>query len=182
MVGGSKSPLPWGRRGSAARAARQREKEQQLADLMERGKEIAELVCADEFLREYGYDARLNPLSGGQRQRLCLGRAIARGGSVIILDEATSALDESTEARVTSNLFEHFDSSQTVIIIAHRLSTIRAADMVVVIGRPDTAGSSQGEFSVGSRVLEMGTYQDLAEHGKHFLDLCKSLQEEDSRD
>lgn len=198
-------PLLWSRRSSAARAARQREKDEQLADLKERGAEIAGLVCADGFLREYGYDTRLNPLSGGQRQRLCLGRAIARGGSVIILDEATSALDENTEARVTANLFEHFDSSQTVIIIAHRLSTIRAADKIVVLGRPDVdelealggrlssssqgqarpqparasfVTASQGDFSVGSRVLEMGSYQELMDHGKHFLDLCKSLQED----
>jgi len=95
-------------------------------------------------------------LSGGQRQRLSIARAIVSRPRVIFFDEATSALDNRTQAVVSRSLN---DLQVTRLAIAHRLSTVTHADRIFVL----QAG----------RIVQTGTYQELANQEGLFLDLMK---------
>jgi ABC-type bacteriocin/lantibiotic exporter with double-glycine peptidase domain len=98
-------------------------------------------------------------LSGGQRQRVAIARSILRNPTLMLLDEATSALDNQTEAKVIENL-ERLRCTR--ITVAHRLSTIRNADLIVVMDK--------------GRVVEQGTYNDLAARGGLFTQLLAASQ------
>jgi ATP-binding cassette, subfamily B, bacterial len=98
-------------------------------------------------------------LSGGQRQRVAIARAILRNPTLMLLDEATSALDNQTEAAVIQNLEK---LRCTRITVAHRLSTIRNADMIIVMDK--------------GRVVETGTYNQLAANGGLFATLLAASQ------
>jgi thiol reductant ABC exporter CydC subunit len=95
-------------------------------------------------------------LSGGQRQRLALARALIRDPSVLVLDEATSQLDQTAEEQVLRGL-ERAWTGKTVIVIAHRLSTVERADRIYVMD--------------GGRVVQEGTYAQLAAQAGPFADL-----------
>ncbi|MCP3695199.1 MAG: hypothetical protein GY917_23580, partial [Planctomycetaceae bacterium] len=76
---------------------------------------------------------------------------------VLLLDEATSAVDVETERAIKEAVLK-LVAGRTVLIVAHRLSTIRAADRIVVLE--------------GGRVVESGTYEELANAGGAFTRLC----------
>lgn len=95
-------------------------------------------------------------LSGGQRQRLMIARAIVNRPRILVFDEATSALDNRTQAVVTASL-ERLQATR--IAIAHRLSTIMGADRIYVLEN--------------GRVVEEGTYAELATGGGLFADLIR---------
>ena len=103
-------------------------------------------------------------LSGGQRQRLLIARVLVRKPAIILFDEATSALDNRTQALVTSSL-ERLQSTR--VVIAHRLSTIRQADRIYVI--------------VDGRVVQQGTFTDLARQAGPFAQLMAHQGGQDSR-
>lgn len=94
--------------------------------------------------------------SGGQKQRLLIARAIVHRPRIILFDEATSALDNRTQ-EVVSRSLESLKATR--IVIAHRLSTILNADRIYV-------------FDAG-RIVEEGTYQDLARRGGPFARLVE---------
>ena len=94
--------------------------------------------------------------SGGQKQRLLIARALVRRPRILLFDEATSALDNRTQEIVSQSL-ERLKATR--IVIAHRLSTIQHADRIYV-----------GE---GGRVVEEGTYDELARRGGPFSRLVE---------
>jgi NHLM bacteriocin system ABC transporter ATP-binding protein len=94
--------------------------------------------------------------SGGQRQRLLIARAIVNRPRILFFDEATSDLDNRTQATVSRSLEA---LKVTRIVIAHRLSTIINADRIYVIE--------------GGRLVEVGTYRDLAARGGTFAELAR---------
>jgi NHLM bacteriocin system ABC transporter ATP-binding protein len=94
--------------------------------------------------------------SGGERQRLLIARAIAHRPRILILDEATSALDNPGQDHVRRCL-EGLDATR--FVVAHRLSTVRNADRIYVL----EAG----------RVIEVGTYDELAARGGAFAQLIQ---------
>ena len=96
-------------------------------------------------------------LSGGQRQRIGIARALYRDPSVLLFDEATSALDNATEHAVMEAIYR-LSSEKTIILVAHRLSTVRACNRIYVL--------AQG------RVVEEGTWEELANEGEHFRRLA----------
>lgn len=98
-------------------------------------------------------------LSGGQRQRLSIARAIVRNPRLLILDEATSHLDTVSEEFVQAAL-EAATRGRTTLVIAHRLSTVRRADRIVVVD--------------GGRVVEIGTWDELAAANGAFAELLRS--------
>ena len=100
-------------------------------------------------------------LSGGQKQRVSIARVFLKDPPVLILDEATSALDTVTEQRI-QGAFDELSRGRTTLIIAHRLSTIRSAHRIAVID--------------GSRVAELGTWQELIDRGGEFAQLCKAQE------
>jgi len=97
-----------------------------------------------------------NTLSGGQRQRLLIARAVVSRPRILLFDEATSALDNQTQAVVSRSLEQ---LKATRVVIAHRLSTVRHADRIYVM----QAG----------RVVQQGTYEELAEQPGLFADLVE---------
>ncbi len=98
-------------------------------------------------------------LSGGERQRIAIARAILKNAPILILDEATSALDNETEAKIKRAL-EAVRRGRTTFLIAHRLSTAANADKILVL--------EQG------RIVEAGTYRELASAGGLFERLVKA--------
>jgi ATP-binding cassette subfamily B protein/subfamily B ATP-binding cassette protein MsbA len=114
--------------------------------------EAAKIANAHEFIVRLpdGYDTLIGErgvkLSGGQKQRLAIARAVLKDAPILILDEATSSVDTETELLIQQAL-ERLMVGKTTLIIAHRLSTIRNADVIVVLE--------------GSRILEMGTHEEL---------------------
>jgi len=94
--------------------------------------------------------------SGGQRQRILIARAVAAKPHILLFDEATSALDNRTQASVTASL-ERLRATR--IVIAHRLSTIRGADQILVLD--------------GGRVVQRGTYAELAAREGPFAELAR---------
>jgi ATP-binding cassette subfamily B protein len=112
----------------------------------------ARVANAHEFIVQLpdGYDTMIGErgvkLSGGQRQRIAIARAVLKDAPILILDEATSSVDTETELLIQQAL-ERLMVGRTTIVIAHRLSTIRSADVIVVLE--------------GSRIIEMGTHEEL---------------------
>jgi ATP-binding cassette subfamily B protein len=102
----------------------------------------------DTVVGERGYR-----FSGGEKQRIAIARTILRNPPVLVLDEATSSLDTQTE-RLVQEALERLAAGRTTIAIAHRLSTVEDADQIVVLDR--------------GRVVEIGTYAELASRGGRF--------------
>ena len=111
----------------------------------------------DGFAASVGERGRL--LSGGERQRLAIARALRKDPPILILDEATSALDAATEAKVQAALDEVM-KGRTTFVIAHRLATVRKASRILVLE--------------GGRVVEQGTFGELAARGGRFTALASA--------
>jgi ABC-type multidrug transport system fused ATPase/permease subunit len=94
--------------------------------------------------------------SGSEKQRLMIANAVVNNQEIILLDEATSALDNPTQGKVQRCLEE---MNATRIVIAHRLSTVRNADRIYVLDE--------------GRIVEEGTYQDLASYGGYFAQMSQ---------
>ena len=125
----------------------------------------ARLAEADDFIRtkpggyQFVIGERGSALSGGERQRIAIARAILKSAPILILDEATSALDNETEAKIKPAL-DAVRRGRTTFLIAHRLSTVSNADRIVVLDR--------------GRIVEAGTFSELAEAGGLFERLVKA--------
>lgn len=116
----------------------------------------ARAAQAHEFIQglDEGYDTVIGErgvtLSGGQRQRVAIARALLADPRILIMDDATASVDSATERQIQEALLE-LSRGRTTFVIAHRVSTVRRADVIVVL----EAG----------RIVEMGTHQELLEHG-----------------
>ncbi len=137
-------------------------------------REAAELVGADEFIRNFqdGYDTEVGEggslLSVGQKQLISLARAVLAKPDIFIMDEATSSVDTITEAKIQAAM-QTLLFSTTSFVIAHRLSTIRNADKILVIRN--------------GGISEMGNHSELIQARGYYYDLYrKQYRDEASRD
>ncbi len=137
---------------------------------VEEVKKAAEIVSADEFIRElpgaYSYQVGEagNLLSTGQKQLLAFARVVLADPRLLILDEATASIDTETEGLVQAAM-QKVLQGRTGIIVAHRLSTIRKVDRILMMHR--------------GKVVESGSHSELLhQKGKYYrLYMNQFLQE-----
>lgn len=107
-----------------ARAARGRELERRVGDLLEM------VGLPARYLERFPH-----AFSGGQRQRIALARAIALNPKLVVADEAVSALDVSVQAQVV-NLFLDLQQRLGIafLFISHDVKIVRhVSDRIVVM-------------------------------------------------
>ncbi|MEU1677128.1 ABC transporter ATP-binding protein [Streptomyces roseifaciens] len=101
-------------------------------------------------------------LSGGQWQRFAVARAFYREAAVLVLDEPTSAMDPRAEHTVISR-FKELAAGRAAVFVTHNLTNTRIADRIVVLAE--------------GRVVEEGTFEELAVGGGLFAELYKLSQD-----
>ncbi|MEY2458542.1 MAG: ATP-binding cassette, subfamily bacterial [Acidimicrobiaceae bacterium] len=116
-----------------------------------------------------GLETQLGPtwpdgveVSFGQWQKLALARGFMRDEPLLlVLDEPTAALDAETEhalfERYAAGAHRDGDGGRITVLVSHRFSTVRMADLIVVLD--------------GSRLVELGTHEDLLARGGQYADL-----------
>ncbi len=118
--------------------------------------QVAQSVCLSEEVAGFanGFETRVGEggqaLSGGQRQRVCLGRALARGGSLWLLDDPFSHLDAATAQSIWQQL-RRVLAGKTVFLATGQASLLASADRIMVLE--------------GGRMVESGTHDTLLAQG-----------------
>lgn len=119
-------------------------------------RDVARAVCLEEEVTGFaqGFDTRVGEggqaLSGGQRQRVCLGRALARGGSLWLLDDPFSHLDAATAQTIWQQL-RRVLVGKTVFLVTGHTSLLAVADRIMVLE--------------GGRLVQSGNHDDLLAQG-----------------
>ena len=95
-------------------------------------------------------------LSGGQRQAVAVGRAVLRGGEIIIMDEPTAALGVEQTREVLRLIDELRKRGKTIIIISHNLRQIfDVADQISVMYHGEMAGSRRVKDTTREEIVSM---------------------------
>ncbi|MFB6750685.1 ABC transporter ATP-binding protein [Streptomyces sp. NPDC056353] len=138
-------------------------------------REACEAAGADEVVDKLGagLDTLLarewlngEELSGGQWQRIALGRAFFRQAGLLVLDEPTANLDPLAEYRIFQRL-RGLARDRVVLLVTHRITSVAVADRIVVLDE--------------GRVVQEGTYEQLAEQPGLFRQLLSCQVSSDAR-
>ncbi|MFK4150257.1 ABC transporter ATP-binding protein [Streptomyces sp. NPDC004065] len=138
--------------------------------------EACEAAGADEVVDKLGagLDTLLarewlngEELSGGQWQRIALGRAFFRQAGLLVLDEPTANLDPLAEYGIFQRL-RGLARDRVVLLVTHRITSVAVADRIVVLDE--------------GRVVQEGTYEELAEQPGLFRQLLSCQVSSDARD
>ena len=117
-----------------------------------RMQKLAEYFEIEEVLEKFP-----NQMSGGQKQRVLIARALAARPRILILDDSSSALDYRTDARLRSQLREHFQET-TTIMIAQRISSVMHADHILVLEDGEMIGYGRHE----ELMRDCGVYREIS--------------------
>ena len=95
-------------------------------------------------------------LSGGQRQAVAVGRALIRGGEIIIMDEPTAALGVEQTEEVLNLINSLRERGKTVIVISHNLSQVFSiADQISVMYQGNMVGTRKTEETTRQEIVSM---------------------------
>ena len=95
-------------------------------------------------------------LSGGQRQAVAVGRALLRGGEIIIMDEPTAALGVEQTSEVLQLIQALAKSGKTVILISHNLQQVfEIADQVTVMFHGEIVGTRRVAETTREEIVSM---------------------------
>jgi len=95
-------------------------------------------------------------LSGGQRQAVAVGRALIRGGEIIIMDEPTAALGVEQTREVLNLMNALRDRGKTVVIISHNLSQVfEIADQISVMFGGKIVGTRRTKETTRHEIISM---------------------------
>ena len=95
-------------------------------------------------------------LSGGQRQAVAVGRALLRGGEIIIMDEPTAALGVEQTKEVLELMQTLRARGKTVILISHNLQQVfDVADQVSVMFHGEMAGTRRMAETSREEIVSM---------------------------
>ncbi len=102
-------------------------------------------------VREY-----VRKLSGGQRQAVAVGRALIRGGQVIIMDEPTAALGVEQTMEVLQLIETLRARGKTVIFISHNLTQVfQVSDRISVMFHGRMLGTRQTAETTQEEIVSM---------------------------
>lgn len=95
-------------------------------------------------------------LSGGQRQAVAVGRALIRGGEIIIMDEPTAALGVEQTQEVLQLIDTLRAQGKTIILISHNIQQIfQIADYISVMFHGDLLGTRARDEATEAEVVAM---------------------------
>jgi ABC-type sugar transport system ATPase subunit len=98
----------------------------------------------------------VHKLSGGQRQAVAVGRALLRGGEIIIMDEPTAALGVEQTKEVLELILTLRARGKTVILISHNLRQVfDIADQVSVMFHGEMAGTRRMTETTREEIVSM---------------------------
>lgn len=95
-------------------------------------------------------------LSGGQRQAVAVGRALIRGGEIIILDEPTAALGVEQTQEVLQLIHTLRKRGKTVIFISHNIAQVfEVSDRISVMFHGEMVGTKVTAESSNEEIVGM---------------------------
>ena len=95
-------------------------------------------------------------LSGGQRQAVAVGRALLRGGEIIIMDEPTAALGVEQTKEVLQLIETLRSQGRTVILISHNISQVfQVADRISVMFHGEMVGTRRTAETTHEEIVSM---------------------------
>ena len=95
-------------------------------------------------------------LSGGQRQAVAVGRALLRGGEIIIMDEPTAALGVEQTKEVLRLIDSLRSRGKTVIVISHNLAQLfEISDHISVMFHGEMVGSKRTKETTREEIVSM---------------------------
>jgi ABC-type sugar transport system ATPase subunit len=95
-------------------------------------------------------------LSGGQRQAVAVGRALIRGGEIIIMDEPTAALGVEQTEEVLNLIRNLRERGKTVIVISHNISQVfEISDQISVMFQGNMVGTRRTNDTTRREIVSM---------------------------
>lgn len=95
-------------------------------------------------------------LSGGQRQAVAVGRALIRGGEIIIMDEPTAALGVEQTEEVLHLIHNLRERGKTVIVISHNISQVfEISDQISVMFQGNMVGTRRTKETTRQDIVSM---------------------------
>eukprot|EP00736_Rhodelphis_marinus_P010078 Rmarinus@m.20889 len=131
---------------------------------------VVQACCLEEDFNELPHGDGSNigeggtALSGGQRQRVALARAVYANRDIYLLDDVLSAVDASVATEIFQRCIIGLLRGKTRFLCMHHVEMLKEADCVLALE--------------GGRIMEVGSYDELSQHGVHFKKLLYGASDE----